>query len=117
LDTAARAGLAETMITHTLIYSFPAAMGEQDREQFFDEIEALMRGDGHAIKFEHQPHLSLAADEYAPVFAATDVAEIVFADLDAVAAASALPALQEFVGRWQARFPYKLVWANYEPGW
>ena len=77
------------MITHTLIYSFPPAMTEQDRKQF--------------------------SDEHAPVFAATDVAQIAFADLDAVAAASALPALRDLIARWQARFSYKLVWANHEP--
>jgi hypothetical protein len=103
------------MITHTLIYSFPPGLTDQDRRQFFDEIGAMMLGAGNASKFEHRPHLRLPADEQAPVFAATDVAQFDFADLDAVAAASALPALHEFIGRWQARFPYKLVWANHEP--
>jgi hypothetical protein len=27
------------MIIHTLVYSFPAAMIQQDREQFFSEVE------------------------------------------------------------------------------
>jgi hypothetical protein len=45
------------------------------------------------------------------------VAQFDFADLGALAAASALPALREFVGRWQARFPYQFVWANYESAW
>ena len=27
------------MIIHTLVYSFPAAMTQQDREQFFSEVE------------------------------------------------------------------------------
>ena len=95
------------MITHTLIYSFPPAMTDQDRGQFFDELGAIMLGAGQA-------HLSLPANEHAPVFAATDIAQIDFADLDAVAAASALPALYELIGTWQARFPYKLVWANHQ---
>jgi hypothetical protein len=103
------------MITHTLIYSFPPAMTGQDRQQFFDEIGAIMLGEGNASKFERRPHLPLPADEHAPVFAATDIAQIAFADLDAVGAASALPALHELMGRWQARFPYKVVWANHEP--
>jgi hypothetical protein len=103
------------MITHTLIYSFPPAMTEQDRKQFFDEVGAIMLGEGNAGRFEHRPHLALPSDEYAPVFAATDLAHITFADLDAVAAASALPALHDLIARWQARFPYKVVWANHEP--
>jgi hypothetical protein len=103
------------MVIHTLIFSFPSAMPEQDRKQFFEEIEALMLDEGHASKFEYRPHLPLPADQHSPVFAATDVAQIAFPDLDTVGAASALPALEQFIGRWQARFPYKLVWANHEP--
>jgi hypothetical protein len=110
-----RPWLPEAMVIHTLIYSFPSAMTEQDRKQFFSELEALMLDEGHASAFELRPHLRLPADQHAPVFAATDVAQIAFPDLDAVGAASALPALNEFIGRWQARFPYQLVWANHEP--
>jgi len=103
------------MIIHTLVFSFPDAMPQSDRDQFFREIGAVMVDEGHASKFEHLPHLPLPADAHAPVFAATDVAQIAFADLDAVDAAFGLPALHEFMGRWQSRFPYKLVWANTEP--
>jgi hypothetical protein len=39
------------MITHILIYSFPPAMTEEDRKQFFDEIGAMMLGEGKASKF------------------------------------------------------------------
>jgi hypothetical protein len=102
------------MIIHTLIYSLPDAMPQSDHDQFFSEIGAIMMDQGHASSFEHSPHLALAADAYAPVFVATDTAQIVFTDLDAVAAASALPALRDFIGRWQARFPYRVVWANTE---
>lgn len=103
------------MITHTLIYSFPPAMTEQDRKQFFDEVGEMLTGEGKASRFQHWAHRPLPDDDHAPVFTATDVAQFDFADMDALAAASALPALREFVGRWQARFPYKLVWANHEP--
>jgi hypothetical protein len=102
------------MITHTLIYSFPAAMTEQDREQYFDEAGAMMLGEGKASEFRHWTHQPLPGDR-APVFTATDVAQVDFADRDALAAALALPALREFLVRWQTRFPYKVVFANYEP--
>ena len=103
------------MITHTLIYSFPPAMTEQDRKQYFDELGGMMLGEGKASKFQHWAHQPLPDGDHAPVFTATDVAQIDFADLDAVAAASALSALREFIRRWQARFPFKVVFANYEP--
>ena len=32
------------MIIHTLVYSFPAAMIQQDREQFFSEVEWTRMG-------------------------------------------------------------------------
>jgi hypothetical protein len=102
------------MVIHTLVFSFPSAMTEQDREQFFGEVKAIML-DGGAQKFEHRAHLPLPADARASVFVASAIAQISFPDLDAVAAASALPALGEFIGRWQARFPYQHVWANHEP--
>ena len=102
------------MITHTLIYSFPPEMTEQDRKQFFDEIGAMMLGEGKASRFQRWEHQPLPGGDHAPVFTATDEAQFDFADLDALAAASALPALREFMGRWQARFPYQLVWANRE---
>ena len=102
------------MVIHTLVFSFQPAMAEQDREEFFREISAVML-DGGAQKFEHRPHLPLPADAHAPVFVASAVAQISFPDLDAVAAAFALPALREFMGRWQERFPYEVVWVNHEP--
>jgi hypothetical protein len=103
------------MIMHTMIYSFPPAMTEPDRKQFFDEIGAMMLGEGKASKFQHWTHRPLPGGDHAPLFTATDLAQFDFADLDALAAASALPALREFISRWQARFPYQLVWANHEP--
>ena len=102
------------MITHTLIYSFPPAMTEQDRQQFFNEVGAMLLGEGKASTFRQWAHRPLPGGDHAPVFTATDVAQFDFADLDTLAAASALPALREFVGRWQARFPYQLVWASHE---
>jgi hypothetical protein len=103
------------MIIHTLVYSFPPAMPEQDREQFFREVKSIMLNPGHAQQVEYRPHLALAADDHAPVFVASAVAQISFPDLDALAATSALPAMREFMGRWQKRYPYKVVWVNHEP--
>jgi hypothetical protein len=102
------------MTIHTLVLSLSPDMTVQDREKFFAEMESVMLNGG-ARKFEHRPHLPLPADDHAPVFKATDVVQISFADLDAVAAAFALPALREFMGTWQGRFPYKVVWVNHEP--
>ena len=101
------------MTIHTLVFSLSPDMTVQDREKFFAEMGSVMLNGG-AQKFEHRPHLPLPADAHAPVFVASAVAQVSFADLDAVAAAFALPALREFMGRWQERFPYKVVWVNHE---
>jgi hypothetical protein len=102
------------MTIHTLVLSLSPDMTAQDRETFFAEMESIMLNGG-GQKFEHRPHLPLPADDHAPVFKATDVVQISFADLDAVAAAFALPALRDFTGAWQGRFRYKVVWVNHEP--
>jgi hypothetical protein len=114
LDARPWRGFHEGMIVHTLIYSFPDAMTGRDREQFFREVETIMLGEGGASKFTYRPHLPLPSDAHAPVFAATDIAQVGFDSLDAIGKANALPAMGEFMARWQARFPYKVVWANHE---
>ena len=106
---------ADIMITHTLLYSFPTAMSQSDRNQFFREVGRIMLGTAHAATFERWPHLPLPADAHAPVFAATDVLQVGFPHLDTLAAASALPAMHQFMARWQERFPYQVVWVNHEP--
>jgi hypothetical protein len=115
LDARPWRGFHEGMIIHTLIYSFPDTMTDQDREQFFRELETMMLGEGGATKFTYRSHLPLPNDAHAPVFAATDIAQLGFDSLHAIEEASALPALREFMVRWQARFPYNVVWANHEP--
>jgi hypothetical protein len=103
------------MITHTLVFSFPVDMPAEDRDQFFSEIRQLMVDRGGAAKFEHHAHLPAAEDEHAPVFVASAIAQVQFSDLDQLAAASALPELETFIGRWQSRYPYKVVWVNHAP--
>jgi hypothetical protein len=103
------------MITHTLVFSFPVEMSAEEQDQFFIEIRQLMVDQGGAARFEHHAHLPAAGDEYAPVFVASAIAQVQFSDLDQVDTASALPELQASIGRWQSRYPYKVVWANHAP--
>jgi hypothetical protein len=103
------------MITHTLVFSFPVEMTAEDRDQFFTEISHLMVDRGGATSFEHRAHQPAAGDEHAPVFVASAIAQVQFSELNQVGAASALPDLQSFIGRWQSRYPYKAVWVNHAP--
>jgi hypothetical protein len=103
------------MITHTLVFSFPAEMSVEERDQFFTDIRQLLVDRGGAAKFEHHAHLPAAEDEHAPVFVASAIAQVQFSDLAQLAAASALPELEALIGRWQSRYPYKVVWTNHAP--
>jgi hypothetical protein len=103
------------VIIHTLIYSFSPAMTAADHEEFFREVAGIMLGEGQAVTVEHRIHLPLPTDEHAPVFSATAVAQVTFPNLEALAETSALPSMRTFVGHWQTRFPYRVVWANHEP--
>jgi hypothetical protein len=100
------------MIIHTIVFSFPVEMPAEEKDQFFKEIRQLMVDQGGASHFEHHAHLPAASDEHAPVFVASAIARMQFSDLDQLETASALPDLETFIGRWQSRYPYKVVWAN-----
>jgi len=91
-------------------------MTEGDRKQYFAEMREIVEESGLAEGFEHRDHIALPPmDEHAPVFVASALAQIVLPDLNAVGALGSTKALQEFMGRWQARYPYKVVWINTEP--
>lgn len=49
------------------------------------------------------------------MFVATVAVRLDFADLDALNASFTAPGLEEFIQRWQSRYPYKIVWVNHEP--
>jgi hypothetical protein len=103
------------MINHTMILSFNEAVPDAELDQFLKEMEELMRNSGLIQTFAARRHLRVPADEHSPVFAASAIAAIGFADIDALNASFAVPGVEEFIGRWQSRYPYRLVWANHEP--
>ncbi len=102
------------MVTHTLIFSFPAEMSEAHREQFFREGSAIAIGSGLVESYRHERHIPLANDENSPVFVASALARVSHADVDTMRRYVEYPPVREFVRRWQARFPYQVVWVNTE---
>jgi hypothetical protein len=104
------------MIIHTLVFSFDPAMTRQDRDRFFEEMQHIVEESGLATGFDHRDHVPFPPmDEHAPVFAASALAQIAFPDINAVGALGIATPLQQFIERWQARYPYKVVWVNTEP--
>jgi hypothetical protein len=104
------------MIIHTLVFSFLPEMTGPDRDQFFDEMRLVVQESGLAQGFEHWDHVSLPPmDDHSPVFISSAIAEITLPDLNSVGALGSAKTLQEFLGRWQGKYPYKVVWVNHEP--
>lgn len=103
------------MIEHTMIVSFDAPIPDADLDQFLSDIEKMMRDAGHVQTYAAQRHIRIPGDDRSPVFTATAIIKFGFADIDALNAAFALPDLEEHIQRWQARYPYKVVWANHAP--
>jgi hypothetical protein len=98
-----------------MIVSFTEAVPDADLDRFLKELEEVMRDSGLIQTIAVRRHIRVPADEHAPVFAASAIVQIGFADVDALNASFAAPGVEEFIGRWQSRYPYRAVWANHEP--
>ncbi|MBC2876907.1 MULTISPECIES: hypothetical protein [Streptomyces] len=102
------------MIIHTLVFSFSDSMPEAERNQFFAEMDDVILKSGLAEKIDHKPHLRLPDDDYAPVFVSSAIAEISVQDLPTLQKLTVWPQLNEFREKWQAKYPYKVIWTNHE---
>ncbi|HEX3962074.1 MAG TPA: hypothetical protein VHZ03_36510 [Trebonia sp.] len=103
------------MISHTMIVSFTNPIPDAGLDQFLSDIEHVMRDSGHIQTFVARRRVRVPADDHSPVFAATAIAQIGLADLDALNASFTAPGLEEVIAQWESRYPYKVVWANHEP--
>jgi hypothetical protein len=103
------------MISHTMIVSFDSPIPDADLDQYLKDIEELMMSSGYVHTFAARRHLPVPADDHGPVFTATAIVQLGVADTEALNAVFALPGVAQLIGRWQARYPYKVVWANHEP--
>ncbi len=82
-------------------------------DQFLKHIEKLMRDSGSVQTYAAQRHIRIPADDHSPVFTATAIVRFGVADVETLNATFALPGLEEHIQSWQARHPYKVVWANH----
>ncbi|MFE0171393.1 hypothetical protein ACFWZ2_03685 [Streptomyces sp. NPDC059002] len=102
------------MIIHTLVFSFSDEMPDAERDQFFVEMTEVILGSGLAEKIDHKPHFRLPDDDYAPVFVSSAIAEISCKDLPTLQKLTGYPELGKFRDKWQAKYPYKVIWVNHE---
>ncbi|MFI1092018.1 hypothetical protein [Streptomyces sp. NPDC020917] len=103
------------MICHTMIVAFENPIPDADLDQYLKDIEALLTGSGHVTAFAARRHIRVPGDDLAPLFVPTAVVQVAAADREALDAVFAVPGIEDVIGRWQARHPYKVVWANHEP--
>lgn len=103
------------MIHHTMIVAFDSPIPASELEQYLKEFEELVTASGLIETCVVRPHLRVPGDDHAPVAVADAIVQLGVSDLDALEASFAMPGVGEFIGRWQARHPYKAIWANHEP--
>jgi hypothetical protein len=103
------------MIKHTMIVSFNEPIPDAELDQFLKDMEQVLLDSAGVQTFAARRHIRVPGDDDSPVFVASAVVQLGLADLDALNAAFAAPGLEEFIGRWQSRFPYRVVWVNHEP--
>jgi hypothetical protein len=102
------------MVNHTLIFAFPPEMSDVDRNRFFREGSALALDSGLVESYEYRHAVPLTSEVAAPDFAASAMARVRFSDLESMRKYFAHEPLREFVQRWRARFPYRVVAVNTE---
>ncbi|MEU1085998.1 hypothetical protein ACFYPN_17070 [Streptomyces sp. NPDC005576] len=103
------------MIHHTMIVAFDEPIPTNELDAYLEELEELAMDTGAFESFGARRHLRVPGDDHAPVAVASAVVRFGLADLDALNTAFTLPGIREFIDRWQARHPYKAIWANHEP--
>jgi hypothetical protein len=103
------------MINHTMIVSFDQPLPDADLDQFLADIERVVLDSGSVQSVQARRHIPVPGEEAIPALIATVIVRFTLADTGALAKAFNAPGLEEVIGRWQSRHPYKVAWANHEP--
>jgi len=103
------------MIHHTMIVTFENPIPDADLDQFLADIEQVMRASGHVTGAAARRHIPVPAERGFDAPAPTAIVQFAVADAEALNASFSAPGLEELIGRWQSRHPYRVVWANHEP--
>jgi hypothetical protein len=101
------------MVIHTIFFAFPNEMTEPDRDEFVREGTAMALDSGLVESYVYKRSIPLA-HEVEPAFVPSAMAQIHYADLDAMRAYLKHPPVREFVRKWQSRFSYQAVSVNTE---
>jgi hypothetical protein len=102
------------MINHTMIVSFDRPLPDAELDQYLADIEKALLDTGLAQSVATRRHIPVPGEEAIPALIATAIVQVSVADLDALGKAFAAPGIGEVIEHWQARYPYKVGWANHE---
>jgi hypothetical protein len=103
------------MINHTMIVSFDQPLPDGELDQYLTDIERVLLDTGLVESAVSRRLIPVPGEEAIPALIATAIVQIAVADADALAKAFAAPGIGEVIDRWQARYPYKVGWANHKP--
>lgn len=103
------------MINHTMMVSFVEPLPDAELDRYLADIERVLLETGVVQSFAAARHIAVPGEEEIPALIATAIVQIGVADRDALAKAFAAPGIEDVIGHWQARHPYRVGWANHEP--
>jgi hypothetical protein len=103
------------MINHTMMVFFDQPLPSDELDQYLSDIERVMLDSGLVRSASSRRHIPVPGEEEVPALVATAIVQFSVPDTEALAKAFSAPGLHEVIGRWQARHPYKVAWANHEP--
>ncbi|MEK8171978.1 hypothetical protein NKH77_29400 [Streptomyces sp. M19] len=103
------------MINHTMLVSFDQPLPTAELDQYLADIERVMLDSGCVQSFVARRHLPIPGEEAIPALIATVIVQATVTDIEALTKAFTDPGTHEVIDRWQARYPYKVAWANHEP--
>ncbi|MFG1607447.1 hypothetical protein [Actinoplanes sp. NPDC049265] len=103
------------MLEHTMIVAFEEPLPDAELDQYLADIEKVMLDSGTVRSFVARRHIAVPGEEDIPALVATAIVRFTVADREALARAFTVPGLHELIGRWQARHPYRVGYANHEP--
>ncbi|GHA82085.1 hypothetical protein GCM10010330_40360 [Streptomyces tendae] len=115
MDGRERCLFPKGMIHHTMIVAFDNPIPASELDQYLKEFEELVTGSGLVESVATRHHIRVPGDDHAPVAVASAVVQLRLTDLDALNATFTMPGAVDLIRRWQARHPYRAVWANHEP--
>jgi hypothetical protein len=98
-----------------MIVSFEQPLPDAVLDEYLADIERVLLDTGFAQSVVTRHHLPIPGEDAIPALIATAIVQFTVADTDTLAKAFTAPGLHELIGRWQARHPYRVAWANHEP--